>query len=171
MELKYTYAVIMQALTVTPATNCPTPDFAQHVTLSYNKRVEEMDSKLCRLALFLDPRFKHAANTQGKLPELFVEVRAHFADGGGMHCWLCCCSIQQSLCCGVLADDVSPSCDDCVCCYFTRTRCVCCAHRQLPSCRSVAMARRHAAAWLHTCSYTWQVRRRTTWRQAAMASS
>lgn len=33
-------------------------DFRKHVIAAFNKRAAEMDSGLCRLALFLDPRFK-----------------------------------------------------------------------------------------------------------------
>ena len=40
-------------------------DYAKHILLAFNIKVEEMDIPLCRLALFLDPRFKDVANAHG----------------------------------------------------------------------------------------------------------
>jgi hypothetical protein len=49
--------------------------FRQHVITSFNKRAAEMDSGLCRLALFLDPRYKELmAYDQDSLKAISKEV-------------------------------------------------------------------------------------------------
>jgi hypothetical protein len=44
--------------------------FQQHVCAAFNKRAVEMDSPLCRLALFLDPRYRAIGGSQAALEEL-----------------------------------------------------------------------------------------------------
>lgn len=49
--------------------------FALHVAEQYNKRAKELASPLCRLALFLDPRYRSAAvaaSTPEKMDELMI---------------------------------------------------------------------------------------------------
>jgi hypothetical protein len=41
----------------------PLAEFLEHVCLKFNLRSREMDSQLCRLALFLDVRYKDAVPT------------------------------------------------------------------------------------------------------------
>jgi hypothetical protein len=48
--------------------------FLQHVATSYNQRVGELDFTICRLALFLDPRYKAAIDTATGMEALYREV-------------------------------------------------------------------------------------------------
>ena len=52
-------------------------DFMSHCIGAFNMRSKEMNLPECRLALFLDPRYKAAADAPGTLPELVVTVRLH----------------------------------------------------------------------------------------------
>lgn len=49
--------------------------YRQHVAAAFHSRATEMVCAICRLALFLDPRYKAAADTNGGLHELLVLVR------------------------------------------------------------------------------------------------
>jgi hypothetical protein len=51
------------------------PEYKQHVLKAFNKRAVEMDSPLCRLALFLDPRFRAIGGTSASFDELQQQVR------------------------------------------------------------------------------------------------
>jgi len=66
---------------------------------AYNSRAREMDSALMRLALFLDPRYKKAANAEGKLRDLLRLVRLDhevFACSRVLlHASSCICSQQK----------------------------------------------------------------------------
>jgi hypothetical protein len=52
------------------------PVFRDHVVAAYRRRVKEMDYTFCKLALFLDPRFKRAINMDiiEVRREIFTEV-------------------------------------------------------------------------------------------------
>ena len=50
--------------------------FKAHCAAAYNRRVREMNIPLARLALFLDPRYKLAANPSTDLGTLLTTVRA-----------------------------------------------------------------------------------------------
>jgi hypothetical protein len=47
-----------------------------HCIGAFNMRCREMNLPECRLALFLDPRYKAAADAPGKFPELMFTVRS-----------------------------------------------------------------------------------------------
>eukprot|EP00898_Chlorokybus_atmophyticus_P007964 jgi/Chlat1/8169/Chrsp76S07652 len=51
-------------------------DMRHHVVHLFNTRVKELDTTLARLALFLDPRYKHAAEDPVKW-QLLVQERGH----------------------------------------------------------------------------------------------
>jgi hypothetical protein len=50
-------------------------DFMSHCIGAFNKRCKEMNLPECRLALFLDPRYKAAADAPGTFSDLVVTVR------------------------------------------------------------------------------------------------
>ena len=50
-------------------------DFMEHCIQAYNWRCEEMNTVECRLALFLDPRYKAAADAPGTFQDLVMAVR------------------------------------------------------------------------------------------------
>lgn len=47
-------------------------EFKRHVARVYNMRAQEMDSQVCRLALFIDPTTKDAAGAKTQLKQLLV---------------------------------------------------------------------------------------------------
>ena len=49
-------------------------DLLTHAAGVFNACSKEMDSKMCRLALFLEPRYSKAAYTEPSWPELLAEV-------------------------------------------------------------------------------------------------
>ena len=51
-------------------------DFMSHCIGAFNKRCKEMNLPECRLALFLDPRYKAAADAPGKFAEMVLLVRS-----------------------------------------------------------------------------------------------
>jgi hypothetical protein len=50
-------------------------EYARHVLLAFNIKIEEMDTPLCRLALFLDHQFKTAADAGNCFIQLCEKVR------------------------------------------------------------------------------------------------
>lgn len=48
--------------------------FADISESAYVKQVSKFDIDFCRLALFLDPRYKHAADIGGRFPKLLQKV-------------------------------------------------------------------------------------------------
>ena len=50
-------------------------DFMSHCIGAFNSRCKEMHLPECRLALFLDPRYKAAADAPGKFADLLFAVR------------------------------------------------------------------------------------------------
>jgi len=57
---------------------CIAAEYARHVAEGFNARSREMDTDLCRLAFFLDPRYRVAA-IASKLDPLDTKVRMHIA--------------------------------------------------------------------------------------------
>ncbi len=55
---------------------CIAAEYARHVAEGFNARSREMDTDLCRLAFFLDPRYRTAA-IASKLDPLLTKVRVH----------------------------------------------------------------------------------------------
>jgi hypothetical protein len=53
---------------------CFSDEYKQHIGMSYNMRVNQLDTVLSRLALFLDPRYKLAADAPLKYKELVQQV-------------------------------------------------------------------------------------------------
>ena len=49
-------------------------DFKSHCFEAYNRRCSEMDNELCRLALFLDPRYKAGAASLGSISPIIVKI-------------------------------------------------------------------------------------------------
>ncbi|CAM9261173.1 unnamed protein product [Phaeothamnion confervicola] len=51
------------------------PEYLRHVAVAYDRRVREMNAAVCLLALFLDPRYRHAVDDPANL-EAFNEMVA-----------------------------------------------------------------------------------------------
>jgi len=53
---------------------CSFAEYAAHCVNAYNRRVRQMDTDLPRLALFLNPRFRTAANSSDRFNGLLFQV-------------------------------------------------------------------------------------------------
>ena len=58
----------------------PLPEgFQQHIIWAFSTRAKQQDQVLCRLALFLDPRYRHAAlSSSSNIMASFVQESAKF---------------------------------------------------------------------------------------------
>ena len=49
-------------------------DYVQHCIGAFNGRACSLDNELCRLALFLDPRYREGAASKGNIQPIIVKV-------------------------------------------------------------------------------------------------
>jgi hypothetical protein len=54
-------------------------DFQRHIIWAFSTRAKQQDSVLCRLALYLDPRFRQAASSSASGRTEFIHKAAQYA--------------------------------------------------------------------------------------------
>jgi hypothetical protein len=54
-------------------------DFQRHIIWAFSTRAKQQDSVLCRLALYLDPRFRQAASGSATGRTEFIQKAAQFS--------------------------------------------------------------------------------------------